>query len=119
MNIAIDLGKSFLSGSLESRNLLHDPAQYLFMTLIVLLNYIRTGTHCTRLKELDLSGCWEVDDSIVSNIVSNHRCLESLSLQKIYNLTDEVMRVVSDSLSDSLNKLSINGCWRISNEGIR
>ena len=61
------------------------------------------------LTEVDLTGCWELDD----NVLSNFPRLSKVRLGNIYSLTDLTMQSLATYTMD-LTMLDITGCWRVS-----
>jgi len=70
------------------------------------------------LAEVDLTGCWELDDNVLKNFLSNFPQLSIVRLGNIYSLTDLTMRALATYNLD-LAVLDITGCWRVTDEGIR
>lgn len=71
-----------------------------------------------KLKQVDFTGCWELGDDILVELLSRFSGIEVLRLGKIYSLTDKVMQAVA-SYCRGIRHLDVKGCWRISNAGIR
>jgi len=70
------------------------------------------------LKEIDLTGCWELNDKVVINLVSRFPKLKKVTLGNIYSLTDLTMRALA-AHTKKLSELDIRGCWRISDGGVQ
>ena len=69
------------------------------------------------LTEVDLTGCWELDDNVLKNFLSNFPRLSLVRLGNIYSLTDLTMRALATYTMD-LTMLDITGCWRVSDQGV-
>merc|ERR1712012_479348 len=63
-----------------------------------------------QLREVDLTGCWELDDATVVK-------LASISLGNIYSLADLTLRGLATH-SRQLERLNIRGCWRVTDAGV-
>ena len=70
------------------------------------------------LTEVDLTGCWEMDDNVLKNFLSNFPRLSIVRLSNIYSLTDLTLRALATYTMD-LTMLDITGCWRVSDQGVR
>eukprot|EP00092_Neocalanus_flemingeri_P016669 GFUD01018032.1.p1 GENE.GFUD01018032.1~~GFUD01018032.1.p1 ORF type:complete len:320 (+),score=58.90 GFUD01018032.1:68-1027(+) len=77
-----------------------------------------TGKHKFCLTEVDLTGCWELDDNVLVNFLSKFPRLSVVRLGNIYSLTDLALRALATYTLD-LKILDIAGCWRVSDQGIR
>lgn len=70
-----------------------------------------------RLQEIDLTGCWELDDATVVKLLLSFPRLSSVKLGNIYSLTDLTLRGLA-SHSRCLVTLDIRGCWRTTDQGV-
>ena len=52
------------------------------------------------LTEVDLTGCWEMDDNVLKNFLSNFPRLSKVTLGNIYSLTDLTMRALATHTMD-------------------
>jgi len=69
------------------------------------------------LMEVDLTGCWELDDSTITLLLLSFPRLTCLRLGNIYSLTDLTMRAAATHATN-LHTLDIRGCWRITDSGV-
>ena len=69
------------------------------------------------LAEIDLTGCWELDDVVLSYFLVRFPRLSVVKLGNIYSLTDSTMAGLARN-TQQLELLDITGCWRISDQGI-
>ncbi|XP_012939546.1 F-box/LRR-repeat protein 15 isoform X2 [Aplysia californica] len=81
---------------------------------------------CNRrdIEFLDMSGCWNVNDDLVVNLVKTSpraQCLsfslKHLLMSNLYGLTDRAVVAVAHSCPN-LIQLNLKGCWRITNQSI-
>ena len=80
---------------------------------------INLSLKCVKLRHVDLAGCWDVaDDSVVALVVNSGACLETLSLSKIYGITD-VSGVEIARRCKKLQALDLLGCWRVSDRTVK
>jgi len=70
-----------------------------------------------QLKEIDLTGCWELDDATVVQVAISFPRLASLRLGNIYSLTDQTLRGLA-TYSRELAQLDLRGCWRVTDKGV-
>lgn len=70
-----------------------------------------------QLKEVDLTGCWELDDATVVQLALSFPRLASLRLGNIYSLTDQTLRGLA-TYSRDLARLDLRGCWRVTDAGV-
>ena len=70
-----------------------------------------------QLREVDLTGCWELDDATVVQLAISFPNLASISLGNIYSLTDLTLRGLATH-SRQLERLNIRGCWRVTDAGV-
>jgi len=70
-----------------------------------------------QLKEIDLTGCWELDDATVVQLALSFPRLASLRLGNIYSLTDQTLRGLATH-SRQLERLDLRGCWRVTDAGV-
>ena len=70
-----------------------------------------------QLKEIDLTGCWELDDATVVQVALSFPRLASLRLGNIYSLTDQTLRGLA-TYSRELARLDLRGCWRVTDAGV-
>ena len=70
-----------------------------------------------QLREIDLTGCWELDDATVVQLAISFPNLASISLGNIYSLTDLTLRGLATH-SRQLERLNIRGCWRVTDAGV-
>ena len=70
----------------------------------------------SNLREVELTGCWELNDQVLVNFVSNFPELRVVKLGKIYSVTDTFMKGLAKH-SRHLQTLDITGCWRVSDQG--
>lgn len=75
------------------------------------------GRHCIRLKYLNIRGCEAVTDIGIAYVVQNCLKLRSIDIGKC-NITDSVLHTVGIHCPQ-LKKLSIRGCIKLTDEGIR
>jgi len=71
--------------------------------------------HC--LAEIDLNGCWEIDDNVLVNFLSKFPRLSVVRLGNIYSLTDLTMRALA-TYTSNLTMLDMTGCWRVTDQGV-
>jgi len=69
------------------------------------------------LKEVDLTGCWELEDNSLIKFLSSFPDLRVLKLANIYSLTDKTLQAIVENCSN-IRLLDISGCWRISDVGV-
>ena len=69
------------------------------------------------LREIDLTGCWELDDATVVQLALSFPHLSSLRLGNIYSLTDLTLRGLATH-SRELARLDLRGCWRVTDAGV-
>ena len=67
---------------------------------------------------MNLTGCWELDDKVIINFLSEFPLLSTVRLGNIYSLTDLTMRALA-TYTKELAMLDITGCWRVSDHGVR
>lgn len=72
---------------------------------------------CSRLRRVDLSGCWHVTDDAVALLAQCCRGIVYLNLSRIYGLTDRSLKALAWQLTE-LTHLCIQGCWRVTDEGV-
>jgi len=70
-----------------------------------------------QLREIDLTGCWELDDATVVQLALSFPRLASLRLGNIYSLTDQTLRGLATH-SRELARLDLRGCWRVTDAGV-
>ena len=70
-----------------------------------------------QLKEIDLTGCWELDDATVVQLALSFPRLASLRVGNIYSLTDQTLRGLA-TYSRELARLDLRGCWRVTDAGV-
>merc|ERR1712055_659396 len=70
-----------------------------------------------QLREVDLTGCWELDDATVVQLALSFPRLASLRLGNIYSLTDQTLRGLA-TYSRDLARLDLRGCWRVTDAGV-
>jgi len=70
------------------------------------------------LYEVDLTGCWELDDKVIIIFLSKFPHLSIVRLGNIYSLTDLTMRALA-TYTTNLRVLDITGCWRVTDQGVR
>lgn len=75
------------------------------------------GKHCVKLKYLNIRGCEAVSDIGMTHIVQNCLKLRSLDAGKC-DITDNGLHMIGIHCPQ-LKKLSIRGCDRITNTGVR
>ena len=75
------------------------------------------GKHCVKLKYLNIRGCEAVSDIGMTHIVQNCLKLRSLDAGKC-DITDNGLQMIGIHCPQ-LKKLSIRGCDRITNTGVR
>ncbi|XP_020917467.1 F-box/LRR-repeat protein 7-like [Exaiptasia diaphana] len=75
------------------------------------------GRHCVRLKYLNIRGCDAVTDIGIAYVVQNCLKLRSIDIGKC-NITDNVLHTIGIHCPQ-LKKLSIRGCIKLTDEGIR
>jgi len=71
----------------------------------------------SNLREIDLTGCWELNDKVLINFVSKFPGLERVILGNIYSITDDCMAGIARFCPD-LRALDITGCWRVTDVGM-
>jgi len=69
------------------------------------------------LQEVDLTGCWELDDATVINLIESFPRLKVIRLGNIYSLTDKTLQALATH-SRCLTELDIRGCWRTTDQGL-
>jgi len=69
------------------------------------------------LTEVDLTGCWELDDKVLVNFLSKFPRLSIIRIANIYSLTDLTMQALATYTRD-LRVLDIAGCWRVTDQGV-
>jgi len=69
------------------------------------------------LQEVDLTGCWELDDATITLLLISFPRLTCLRLGNIYSLTNLTMRAIATHATN-LHTLDIRGCWRITDAGV-
>jgi len=70
-----------------------------------------------RLQEVDLTGCWELDDATVTSLIASFPRISIIRLGNIYSLTDITMKGLATH-TRYLNVLDIRGCWRVTDQGM-
>lgn len=70
-----------------------------------------------KLQEVDLTGCWELDDNTVVKLIVSFPILSVIRLGNIYSLTDLTLRALATH-TRNLAELDIRGCWRTTDLGI-
>jgi hypothetical protein len=73
--------------------------------------------HQNLLWSINLTGCWELVDQTILQVLTSFRGLKYVSLANIYSLTDQTMRALAGYTSE-LTALDITGCWRITDQGM-
>ena len=68
------------------------------------------------LREVELTGCWELNDQVLVNFLANFPELRVVRLGKIYSVTDIFMSGLAKHCRN-LQTLDITGCWRVSDQG--
>ena len=68
------------------------------------------------LCEVELTGCWELNDQALLSFLANFPQLAVVRLGKIYSLTDLFMSGLAKHCRN-LAILDITGCWRVSDQG--
>jgi len=71
----------------------------------------------SNLWKVELTGCWELNDKVLVNFLSNFPELRVVKLGNIYSVTDVFMKGLA-KYSRNLEKLDISGCWRVSDQGV-
>lgn len=69
------------------------------------------------LCEVELTGCWELNDQVLTNFLANFPQLKVVRLGKIYSVTDLFMSGLAKHCRN-LELLDITGCWRVSDQGV-
>lgn len=69
------------------------------------------------LREIDLTGCWELNDTVLINFVSKFHQLRLVKLGNIYSITDDCMNGIA-RFCPNLRTLDITGCWRVTDLGV-
>lgn len=75
------------------------------------------GRHCVRLKYLNIRGCEAITDNGVAYVVQNCLKLRSIDIGKC-DVTDSILHTIGIHCPQ-LKKLSIRGCTKLSDEGIK
>ena len=70
------------------------------------------------LEVIDLTGCWELEDSTIVTLVTQNSRLRWLSLGRIYGITEIAIMELA-SFCPMLEHLDIQGCWRVTDNAIR
>lgn len=71
----------------------------------------------SNLREIDLTGCWELNDDVIISLLSKFPSLRIIKLGKIYSITDHSL-VGMARLCPGLHTLDITGCWRVTDQGV-
>ena len=80
---------------------------------------INISLKCVRLRHVDLAGCWDVaDDAVVTLVLRTGAHLETLSLSKIYGITDASGVEIARQCR-RLKTLDLLGCWRVSDRTVQ
>ena len=80
---------------------------------------INLSIKCVKLRHVNLAGCWDVaDDSVIALVVNSGAYLETLSLSKIYGITDGCGMEIARRCK-RLKTLDLLGCWRISDRTVK
>lgn len=78
---------------------------------------VRNAKHKHCLTEIDLTGCWELDDNVLVNFLSKFPRLSIVRMGNIYSLTDLTMRALA-TYTSNLALLDMTGCWRVTDQGV-
>jgi len=74
--------------------------------------------HQTSIITVNLTGCWELVDKTIVQLLASFRQLQFVSVANIYSLTDQTMRALAGYTGANLIALDISGCWRITDQGV-
>ena len=85
-----EIDKSYLQGKEPGQGL-----QSLLLPLRVGSTAPTTVSAQYRLQEIDLTGCWELDDVTVVRLLHSFPRLTSVKLGNIYSLTDATLRGIA------------------------
>ncbi|GFO16035.1 F-box/lrr-repeat protein 15-like [Plakobranchus ocellatus] len=85
---------------------------------LVLDNFLSFMLEKGKLEFLDLSGCWNLDDDLLVQLVQFTPRLKHLLLANLYGLTDRSIVAIAHSCPNLIH-LSIRGCWRVTDGAIK
>lgn len=77
-----------------------------------------TDSKLSKLREINLTGCWELTDDVLITFFAQFPDLKVVKLGNIYSLTDCTMQALAQYTRE-LEVLDIRGCWRVSDIGLR
>ncbi|CAL1528661.1 unnamed protein product [Lymnaea stagnalis] len=70
------------------------------------------------LEFLDISGCWNLDDELVIQLVQFTPSIKCLFLANLYGLTDRAVGAVAHCCPNLVH-LSLRGCWRVTDCSVK
>lgn len=82
-----------------------------------LLQAIRTCNHS--LTKLDVGGCFQVDDTKISDILDLCQHLTTLNVRNCRKLTDRFLQLLAKQAHIPLKHLNIGGDYNITNQGVK
>ncbi|RUS77701.1 hypothetical protein EGW08_014537 [Elysia chlorotica] len=85
---------------------------------LLLDNFLSFMQGTNALEFLDLSGCWNLDDDLVVQLVPFMPRLKHLLLANLYGLTDRSIIAIAHNCRNLIH-LSIRGCWRVTDGAIK
>ncbi|GFR68881.1 F-box/LRR-repeat protein 15-like [Elysia marginata] len=85
---------------------------------LVLDNFLSFMQVNSCLEFLDISGCWNLDDDLVVQLVPFMPKLKHLLLANLYGLTDRSIVAIAHACPNLIH-LSIRGCWRVTDGAIK
>jgi len=74
--------------------------------------------HQTSIITINLTGCWELVDKTIVQLLASFRQLRFVSVANIYSLTDQTMNALAHYTGPNLIALDVRGCWRITDRGV-
>jgi hypothetical protein len=76
------------------------------------------GQRCRYLRELDLTGCFELTDAACEDLGKSCKDLQRLSIAGCSKITDEGVSDIARSMGGSLTALNLNRCQFICDESL-
>ncbi|KAI8797203.1 F-box/LRR-repeat protein 15 [Biomphalaria glabrata] len=70
------------------------------------------------LEFLDLSGCWNLDDNLIVQLVQFTPSIKHLLLANLFGLTDRAVGAIAHSCPELIN-FSVRSCWRVTDNSIK
>ncbi|DAZ93793.1 TPA: hypothetical protein N0F65_009915 [Lagenidium giganteum] len=78
---------------------------------------IRCISECSRLRDLGLSGCHNVDNASVIHVIERCSNLTRLNLRYCHKVDDRVVAIVAENLP-GLKDLNLRYCYKVSDKGV-